>query len=59
MGRMLGISKEASPENNEREEEYRKLPEGLISLLDSSKLTETAMESGFHGLLGSIHAPAS
>ena len=55
MGRMLGISKEASPENNEREEEYRKLPEGLISLLDSSKLTETAMESGFHVEMSSVN----
>jgi hypothetical protein len=48
MGRMLGISNEESGEGAESEGECRKLPEGLISLLDSAGLTDTAMESGFH-----------
>lgn len=48
MGRMLGISKEESNEKGESEGECRTLPEGLISLLDSAGLTDTAMESGFH-----------
>ena len=54
MGRMLGISKEESQEENEREKAYRKLPEGLISLLDSSELTDAAMESGFHVEMSSV-----
>ena len=54
MGRMLGLSREESQEENERETEYRKLPEGLISLLDSSELTDMAMESGFHVEMSSV-----
>ena len=47
-GRMISLSKEFSAEEEEALIDTRKLPSGLISMLDSANLTDTALESGFH-----------
>ena len=47
-GRMISLSKEFSAEEEEASIDIRKLPSGLISMLDSANLTDTALESGFH-----------
>ena len=47
VGRLVSLSKEESAEDGEGRMDFRKLPSGLISLLDSAGLTDTALESGF------------
>ena len=47
-GRMVSLSKEVSAEEDKAPRDTRKLPSGLISMLDSANLTDTALESGFH-----------
>ncbi len=47
-GRMVSLSMEDSVDDDQVRVLTRKLPSGLISMLDSSGLTEAALESGFH-----------
>ena len=47
-GRMVSLSKEDSEEENQERMDTRKLPSGLISMLDSANLTDAALEMGFH-----------
>ena len=53
-GQMMGLSREDVGEDEGSNPEYRKLPEGLISMLDSAELTDIAMESGFNVEMSSV-----
>jgi hypothetical protein len=47
-GRMISLSKEETMPNEDQFADTRKLPSGLISMLESANLTEAALEAGFH-----------
>lgn len=56
MGKMVALSKEDSIETNDIGlADVRKLPSGIISMLDLADLTEEALESGFHVEMTSLN----
>ena len=47
-GRMISLSKEEPTIEEDQLADTRKLPSGLISMLDAANLTDAALETGFH-----------
>ena len=47
-GRLISLSNEESTIEDDQLADTRKLPSGLISMLDSANLTDEALEAGFH-----------
>ena len=55
MGRMMALSKEDSVEVPTILDDIRKLPSGIVSMLELAGLTEEALESGFHIKMTSLN----
>lgn len=55
MGRMVALSKEDSIEVPNIIDDVRRLPSGIISMLEQANLTEEALESGFHIKMTSLN----
>ncbi|MBD36342.1 MAG: hypothetical protein CL512_06195 [Actinobacteria bacterium] len=55
IGRMVAVSREDSIETPDIRDDVRKLPSGIISMLDLANLTEEALEAGFHIEMTSVN----